>query len=172
VEVDGAATGGIARIVGDGALVDFAGSETEDTTTSVRFSKEGHGQFMLDNSERFAGTVAGFAEGDVFAVRDVAFVAGMSSYDSSTDILTVSDGSHTAKIQLLGQYTSSDFAFATDPLSGGTLITGTATADPASATFPGHPGVGQKRRCFFPMPQRPVVIGRLPARPQPERPVA
>ena len=62
----------------------------------------------------------------------VAFDAGNDFYDEETGQLTVTDGTHTAVIQLFGQYVASDFAFASDG-HGGTLVTGTQTADPAAA---------------------------------------
>jgi hypothetical protein len=132
VQVFGAATGGIARITGDGAVMDFEGSTDVDTTTSTQFGKQGLGQLVLNHSSHFAGTVAGLAAGDTIDVKDVAFVAGKDSFDAATGVLTVSDGAHTAKIQLLGQYMAADFAFASDG-HGGTLVTGTPTADPAPA---------------------------------------
>jgi len=46
--------------------------------------------------------------------------------------LTVSDGTHTANIGLIGQYFASNFKLATD-FHGGTLVTDTASA--ASTSF-------------------------------------
>jgi hypothetical protein len=133
LQVFGAATGGVAEIDGDGSVVDFEGSATATTTTSTEFGKVGLGHLVLNNSAHFAGTVAGFAAGDTIDVRDVRFVVGESSYDASTRILKVSDGTHIAMVQLLGQYVAADFDFAGDG-HGGTLVTGSATADPAAAT--------------------------------------
>lgn len=135
VKVIGAATGGVARIIGDGSVMDFEGSATASTTTNAVFDNDGLGQLMLNHSNRFAGTVAGFSTGDSIDVQDVGFVAGKSSYNAGTGILTVSDGgARTSNIQLLGHYTAADFAFASDG-HGGTLITGTASADPAAPVF-------------------------------------
>jgi hypothetical protein len=83
----------------------------------------------------FKGTVAGFAAGDSIDVLDVGFVATGDSYDPTTGMLKVSDGVHTAKIQLLGSYVSIQFAFQSD-LHGGTLITDPPPA--ASATLATH----------------------------------
>ena len=52
---------------------------------------------------------------------------------ASSGTLTVTDGVHTASIQLLGQYTASEFATASDG-HGGTLITFTS----ATTTTGGH----------------------------------
>jgi hypothetical protein len=54
-------------------------------------------------------------------VTDVGFVSGKDSYNHGTDILTVSNGTHTTKIQLVGVYTANDFTFGSDG-HGGTLI--------------------------------------------------
>lgn len=128
VVVVGAATDGIATIVGDGSTVDFEGSASADTTTRAVFD-DGLGALLLNNSDRFAGTVAGFATGDKIDVEDIAFVAGKSFYTVDTGILTISDGgAHTANIQLLGTYSAMDFAFKSDGHNG-TLVIGTASAD-------------------------------------------
>jgi hypothetical protein len=78
-------------------------------------------------------------------LRDLAFVAattktGRQSLPSLTEAasnlsgtFTVTDGVHTASIQLLGQYTASEFATASDG-HGGTLITFTS----ATSTTGGH----------------------------------
>ena len=51
--------------------------------------------------------------------------------------LTVSDGLHTASIQLLGDYTASEFAAASDG-NGGTLITFTSATVMAGGNGHGH----------------------------------
>jgi hypothetical protein len=78
---------------------------------------------------------------------------GQQSYLSFTEAasnlsgtLTVNDGTHTANIQLLGQYTASEFAAASDG-HGGTLISFTS---PPS----GSPGISPcRRRCVRRRPQ-------------------
>jgi hypothetical protein len=134
VKVIGAATGGIARLVGQGAVMDFEGDATATTTTNAGFAGVDDGQLVLNNSARYAGTVAGLEHGDSIDVKDVAFVAGKSSYDAGTGLLSVSDGTHTTKIQLLGQYQAGDFGFASDN-HGGTLVTDIAPAAATIATF-------------------------------------
>jgi hypothetical protein len=128
LEVMGASTGGIARIRGNNAILEFEGSATTRTTTRTVIAAE-NARLEISNSSRFEGLVAGFDHDDTIAVKDVAFVAGKSSYDAATRALTVSDGTNTAQIQLIGQYMASQFVFASDG-QGGTQIT---VADPASA---------------------------------------
>jgi hypothetical protein len=63
---------------------------------------------------------------------------GFSEAPSGTSgTLTVSDGTHTAKILLLGQYAAGNFHLATDG-NGGTLVTDTPAA---AATDPNANGL-------------------------------
>jgi fibronectin-binding autotransporter adhesin len=100
----------------------------------VGFMSGGTGTLLLDASTSFHGLVAGFGTGDQIDLKDVAFVATTNkgqkshvlSYTSASGFgsgtLTVTDGVHTANIQLLGSYIASEFAAASDG-HGGTLIT-------------------------------------------------
>jgi len=108
----------------------------------VEFS--GGGTLLLDASANFHGLVAGFGSSDQIDLRDVAFVSatkkGSTTVLSLTEpvntmsgTLTVTDGVHAASIQLLGQYTASEFTAASDG-HGGTLITFTS----ATSTTGGH----------------------------------
>jgi hypothetical protein len=118
MNIDGAATGGTALIESSGT-VHFNGSASIDTTTSVKF--QGGGQFALGHSGNYTGSVSGFGIGDSIDVTDIGFVSGKDSYNPGTDILTISSGTHTTKIQLVGVYTANDFTFGSDG-HGGTLI--------------------------------------------------
>jgi hypothetical protein len=73
----------------------------------------------------FSGVISGFGVPGGIDLRDIAF--GTSTTIGYTDsggsgTLTVSDGTHTATINLLGQYTAGNFTKQTDG-NGGTLIT-------------------------------------------------
>jgi hypothetical protein len=97
------------------------------SSQSVTFAGNA-GSLLLDQSQSFTGTVAGFGGQDQIDLGDIAYsdVATTLDYwmnsDSSGGTLTVSDGSHTANLSLLGQYAASSFAMASDG-HGGTLIT-------------------------------------------------
>ena len=109
----------------------------------------GGGTLLLDASASFHGLVAGFGSSDQLDLQDVAFVTattkkGQQSNLSFTDAasnqsgtLTVTDGIHTASIQLLGQYTASEFTAASDG-NGGTLITFTSATVMAGGNGHGH----------------------------------
>jgi hypothetical protein len=101
---------------------------------------------MLGASESFGGLVAGFHSGDLLDLRDVAFGSGthVSFAEAGGNLsgtLTVTDGVHTANIELLGQYAAGQFTAAADG-NGGTLISdppaGAAAHPPAALAAPHH----------------------------------
>ena len=89
------------------------------------------GTLKLDNSATFAGTVAGmsgqdsidFADIDPLKVQQPSF-----SGNTSGGTLSVTDGTHTANIALLGSYMACSFVAASDG-HGGTNIVEHAPAD-------------------------------------------
>ena len=87
----------------------------------------GGGTLRLDDSQHFAGTVAGFAAGDLLDLSDIAFgsgtaVAFQEASGNTSGMLTVSSGTQVANLTLLGQYTAAQFQLAPDG-HGGTLVT-------------------------------------------------
>jgi hypothetical protein len=114
---------------------------------SVHWTSDGS-TLVLDSAESFHGTVAGFGNHfvpgqidvpDQIDLVDIAFGTagkkGPLSYNGNLlgGTLSVTDGVHTASIQLLGQYTASEFVAASDG-HGGTIITFTS----ATSTTGGH----------------------------------
>src|SRR6516225_3222949 len=80
----------------------------------------------LDQSQNFTGTVTGFGGQDLIDLRDIAFspntTLGYSPNSTNTSgTLSVTDGTRTANIALLGSYMVSAFAASSDGY-GGTLI--------------------------------------------------
>jgi autotransporter passenger strand-loop-strand repeat protein len=125
-------SGGVAQSAGiSGGTLEVAGG---GSVNEVRFQG---GSLVLDASANFGGLVAGFGGSDQIDLRDVAFLTATTRKSPQTHLsfteaasalsgtLTVTDGAHTASIQLLGQYTASEFAAASDG-NGGTLITFTS----------------------------------------------
>jgi autotransporter passenger strand-loop-strand repeat protein len=99
-------------------------------STPVSFTSAG-GILQLDASQSFDGLIAGFASPpnvtEEIDLRDIAFGKGtkLSFKEDKNDTsgtLTVTDGTHTANLTLLGQYSAHDFTLASD-LNGGTIIT-------------------------------------------------
>jgi hypothetical protein len=89
------------------------------------------GTLKLGNSATFAGTVAGMTGHDTIDFTDIdPTKAQAASYsgDTSGGTLSVTDGTHTANIALLGNYLASSFATSSDGL-GGTNVVERGTAD-------------------------------------------
>ena len=87
----------------------------------------GGAALILDASANFAGKIAGFTLGDFLDLKDIAFGSSTSmgfveAGNNLSGTLTVTDGSHTAHITLLGNYVPGQFASASDGQSG-TVIT-------------------------------------------------
>jgi hypothetical protein len=89
------------------------------------------GILQLDDSQHFHGLVAGFAspsgvieeidlEDIVFGKKTHATFKEAKNHLSGT--LTVTDGTHTANLTLLGQYSAANFSLSSDS-HGGTIVT-------------------------------------------------
>jgi hypothetical protein len=101
------------------------------------------GTLQLDNSSSFSGTVAGLADQDTLDLRDINFATIQTptySGSSSGGTLTVTDGTHTANIALLGNYLASTFVTSSDG-HGGTAVVDpllTSSNQPVVLTQPQH----------------------------------
>jgi len=87
----------------------------------------GGGTLQLDDSVHFHGVISGFGVPGGIDLRDIAFGSGTTlgfteAGDNLSGTLTVSDGTNTANITLLGQYVAGNFTKQSDG-NGGTLIT-------------------------------------------------
>jgi autotransporter passenger strand-loop-strand repeat protein len=120
-----------------GATVEIASGGLTGTNA---ITYVGGAALILDASMTFSGTVAGLALGDFLDLRDISFISGTTSKSFSeaasntSGTLTVSDGTHTANLTLLGQYVTAQFNLAGDG-HGGTVVTDpplTATTDQQS----------------------------------------
>jgi hypothetical protein len=97
------------------------------SNASVSFAPGSTGTLTLTDSQAFAGTVAGLALGNYLDLADIAFGASTTpgytpNANNTGGTLSVSAGSHTGNIALLGNYLASSFVTASDG-HGGTLIT-------------------------------------------------
>ena len=93
------------------------------------------GTVKLDDSLAFTGRVSGLTAADALDLSDVSYgVNTRSSFSGTTKggTLTVTDGSHTAKIALLGNYLSSGWTLSGDG-NGGTVV----VDPPLSPSFSG-----------------------------------
>src|SRR5262249_19475406 len=88
------------------------------------------GTLRLDNSWSFAGTVAGMSGQDTIDFADIDSTKVQRPTYSGTasgEILTVTDGSHTANIALLGNYIASTFVTSSDGHGGTNVVDPSAT---------------------------------------------
>ncbi len=123
ITVDGNVSGSGSALISGSATLEFAAA----SSANAAFDFSGLGTLKLDQSVNFTGSVSGFAAGDQLDLHDIVFNAATTeSFTANAagpgGTLTVSDGSHTANINLLGQYSASGFVFSADP-STGTAVT-------------------------------------------------
>jgi hypothetical protein len=119
--VQGAVTGSGSAVVNSGTL-EFASTFSEN----VSFSG-GTGVLELAHAQAYGKSISGFSKtgGTKLDLLDIAFGSGTKatfSGGATSGVLTVTDGTHTAKLKLVGDYTSSAFTVATDH-HGGVLVT-------------------------------------------------
>ena len=104
--------------------VQISGASNE----SVTFAPSATGELVLPDSAAFNGSITGFtgtsdgnpATSDKLDLVDINFSSENASY--ANNILTVTDGTHTAQIDFIGTYTLGNFFFFSDG-NGGTLLT-------------------------------------------------
>ena len=94
------------------------------------------GTLELAHSRFFTGQISGFSTtgSTILDLADIAFSKATASFSGTTTsgVLTVSDGTHTSKITLLGDYLGSTFTLAADA-TGGTKVTDPPASAPAPA---------------------------------------
>jgi hypothetical protein len=133
--VDGAVTGkGVVHI--SAGTADFASSFAEN----VAFATGAQGVLELAKSQGYAGSISGFSKtgANALDLGDIAFNSGKTkaSYSGTTSsgVLTVTDGTHTAKIKLSGDYTASTFKVSSDG-HGGTKVVDPTLPEAATHAF-------------------------------------
>jgi autotransporter passenger strand-loop-strand repeat protein len=93
-------------------------------STQIGFGAGG-GTLELDDSQTFNGVISGFGVPGNIDLSDISYSLSTTlGYicDVNSGTLTVSDGTHTAVLALLGQYVVGNFTMQSDG-HGGTLIT-------------------------------------------------
>jgi autotransporter passenger strand-loop-strand repeat protein len=112
----------------DGGLMEVQSGGTTGAIP-VTFTANG-GDLQLDFSQAFSGLISGFASpvgvNEVLDLRDVTFtgatkVTFAEAPGNTSGTLTVTDGTHTANLTLLGQYSTANFSLASDG-AGGTFV--------------------------------------------------
>jgi hypothetical protein len=113
---------GSATISGS-ATLEYGAASSEATS----FANGAAGELKLDQSASFAGAISGFGAGDRIDIADIAFdsqttLAFSESSTGTGGTLTVSDGTHSAELTLMGQYAAAGFNIGSDQ-NGGALVT-------------------------------------------------
>ena len=93
------------------------------------------GTLKLDNSATFGGTVAGMTGQDTIDFADIdptKMQAPSYAGDTSGGTLSVTDGTHTANIALLGNYLASTFVTSSDGHGGTNVVEHAASTDQTS----------------------------------------
>jgi autotransporter passenger strand-loop-strand repeat protein len=116
-------------IINGGLMEEANGALTSGTTVS--FTNAG-GILQLDASQSFQGLIAGFAAPkgvtEEIDLEDISFnkkttkATFTEAKDHLSGTLTVTDGTHTATLELLGHYSINNFSLASDGNSG-TMVT-------------------------------------------------
>jgi hypothetical protein len=133
--VDSPVTGGGNAVIA-GGTIEFTGA----SDNNVSFNGGSAGMLALDQSQQFTGHIAGFAGPDQIDLGDIGYSSNLTLNYTAGDggaggTLTVSDGSHTTSLDLIGDYTASSFITSSDG-HGGTILADSAvvaTADQGSS---------------------------------------
>ena len=132
-EVTGALSGGGSAVIAGGTL-EFDSSFTQN----VNFSGAS-GVLQLARSQNYTGSISGFSHtgSTSLDLRDIGFISGKTKASlvengaKTSGLLTVTDGTHIAKIKLNGDYTGVTFSVSNDGHSGTTVVDMTKTMSPA-----------------------------------------
>ena len=122
ITTDGNVSGTGSVLIDGVATFEMGGAFSENVTLDAG----ANARLKIDHAADFRGTVTGFDSNDLLDLADLAFGSNtrlgyVANSNNTGGTLTVSDGTNTANLALLGQYTAASFAMATDG-SGGTLI--------------------------------------------------
>ena len=102
------------------------------------------GVLQLAASQSFEGLIAGFASPrgvtEEIDLQDIAFATATETFTEASvhlsGTLTVTDGTHTANLTLLGQYSTGDFSLSKESGTGtGTIVTDPALSASTAGTF-------------------------------------
>ncbi|MDR3468784.1 MAG: hypothetical protein P4M07_22880, partial [Xanthobacteraceae bacterium] len=156
----GSAVTGTGKIIIDaGATLEIDSSASVAAGDTISFDAK-TGTLLLDHAQNFHGTVSGFSGDGTLAGSDHIDLANINyhsthfseHFNSATDVLTVSDGSHSATLQFVGAYVAANFSFTSDG-NGGTIVydppvtsttgSGQASVIATNDVFVFAPGSGQ-----------------------------
>jgi hypothetical protein len=130
-------TGSGAAHISGGTLV-AAGAFSEN----VQFTGSS-GTLALAHAQAYAGKVSGFSHTGTTSLdlQDIGFVSASEATFAGTTAggtLTVTDGTHTAKIKLVGNYTGASFTASSDGHGGTVIVDPTPSAPHFVAAIAAH----------------------------------
>ncbi|HEY1710850.1 MAG TPA: autotransporter-associated beta strand repeat-containing protein [Rhizomicrobium sp.] len=115
-------TGGAA--IDTNAKLDLKNSAAEDVT----FAGTG-ARLTLDTPSSFSGTIGGMVHTDKIDLTTIASATAHLTFNATTDVMTVTDGTHTATLQFVNGYVQNDFGLSDDG-HGHTFVTTSVTTPP------------------------------------------
>jgi hypothetical protein len=129
----GAVSGTGTATVQSAGSIEFGSTTTANTT----FAAGANGTVTFDAASTLTGklSITGFTLGDTIDLADINFSGSGPSLAYSRGVLSVSDGTHVAKLNMIGNFTLASFHAAPDG-SGGTLITDPPLLGSAPPTTP------------------------------------
>jgi hypothetical protein len=118
----------------DGGTIDFESSFNQDVNYMGT-----NGALILSDSQIYTANIAGFTQsgGTSLDLRDISFVSAGEATFSGTQtggVLTVTDGTHTASINLVGDYLGTTFVASSDGKNG-TDVVAMGGQTPSTAHF-------------------------------------
>jgi len=93
-------------------------------TASGTITFDEAGTLRITDSDTFNATISGLSDTDeIINLMDIDFASATLGYsgNASSGVLTISDGTDTATLNLIGQYTAASFHMASNG-AGGTLV--------------------------------------------------
>ncbi len=121
ITIDGNVSGNGSALIDGPASIEVGGAFNE----SILFDDTAAGTLKIDHAADFSGVLAGLDGNDVLDLADIAAGSATLSYAANQagtgGTLIVTDGTHTANINLTGQYDASGFHASADAGTG-TLI--------------------------------------------------
>jgi hypothetical protein len=107
--------------IGGSATIEFGGA----AGNAIALDASATGLIVFDHSDAFSGSISGLNSDDVLDLKDVQFGAGTtltySDDGSGNGVLTISDGTHSAVLHLVGSYQAGNFSLLSDG-QGGVLV--------------------------------------------------
>lgn len=146
--VEGAVTGSGSAVItsggSGGGMIAFGAAFSEDVTFDqdgpTRQGLSGLGTLRLADSQDYCAAISGFSAKGLTALdlRDIGFVsAGEASFSGTSveGVLTVSDGAHTARITLIGNFTKTSFTAVGDGHGGTEVVAKRESVGAGAAGF-------------------------------------